>query len=220
MAKTTGTAAELIPEEPALERLRFAAADCKACDLWARATQTVFGEGDEKSSVMLVGEQPGDAEDIEGKPFVGPAGRILDRALQEAGIDRRQAYVTNAVKHFNWSETRGKKRIHKKPNARQMAACKPWLEAEIQLLRPTVIVLLGATAAQQLLGPGFSIMKNRGKLIQSSLAQHVIATVHPSSILRAPDDESRQSAMVAFIADLGKVTPLLKAKKSPVAAAR
>ncbi|TMB64254.1 MAG: UdgX family uracil-DNA binding protein, partial [Chloroflexi bacterium] len=190
MATATGTAAELIPEVPTLDRLRFAAADCKACDLWARATQTVFGEGQETASVMLIGEQPGDAEDVEGKPFVGPAGKVLDRALQEAGIDRRQAYVTNAVKHFNWSETRGKKRIHKKPNARQMAACKPWLEAEIQLLRPTVIVVLGATAAQQLFGPGFSVMKNRGQLIQSSLAPSVIATVHPSSILRAPDDES------------------------------
>ena len=159
--RQTGTVAELIPEDPTLDRLRFAAADCKACDLWARATRTVFGEGQEPASVMLVGEQPGDAEDVEGKPFVGPAGKLLDRALEEAGIDRRQAYVTNAVKHFNWSETRGKKRIPKKPNARQMAACKPWLEAEIQLLRPTVIVLLGATAAQQLLGPGFSIIRQQ-----------------------------------------------------------
>jgi uracil-DNA glycosylase len=219
MATTTGTAAELIPQDPTLDRLRFAAADCKACDLWARATQTVFGEGQETATLMLVGEQPGDAEDVEGKPFVGPAGRILDRALEEAGIDRRQAYVTNAVKHFNWSETRGKKRIHKKPNARQMAACKPWLEAEIQLLRPTVIVLLGATAAQQLLGPGFSIMKNRGKLIQSSIAQHVVPTVHPSSILRASDDESRQLAMAAFVQDLRKVTALVKVKESPVGVA-
>ena len=215
MATTTGAAAELIPEDPTLDRLRFAAADCKACDLWTRATQTVFGEGQETASVMLIGEQPGDAEDVEGRPFVGPAGKLLDRALQEAGIDRGRAYVTNAVKHFNWSETRGKKRIHKKPNARQMAACKPWLETEIQLLRPTVIVLLGATAAQQLLGPSFSIMKNRGQVIQSSLAPHVIATVHPSSILRAPDDESRESAMAAFVRDLRRVTPPLRPRKAP-----
>ena len=216
----TGMAAELIPEDPTLDRLRCAAADCKACDLWSRATQTVFGEGQKTASVMLVGEHPGDAEDIEGKPFVGPAGKLLDRALQQAGIDRRQIYVTNAVKHFNWSETRGKKRIHKKPNARQLAACKPWLEAEIQLLRPTVIVLLGATAAQQLLGPGFSVMKNRGQLIESSLAPYVIATVHPSSILRAQDEESRESAMAAFVDDLREVMPLLKTGKAEVGAER
>src|SRR4029453_14072954 len=148
MATETGTAAQLIPENSTLDMLRREAADCKACDLWTRATQTVFGEGEQPGGVMLVGEQPGDAEDVAGKPFVGPAGKLLDRALQEAGIDRRQAYVTNAVKHFSWSETRGKGRIHKKPNARQMAPCKPWLEAEINLLRPRVIVILGSTAAQ------------------------------------------------------------------------
>jgi uracil-DNA glycosylase len=208
----TGTAAELIPENPTLDLLRREAADCKACDLWTRATQTVFGEGEEQTAgVMLIGEQPGDAEDIAGKPFVGPAGKLLDRALEEAGIDRRQAYVTNAVKHFNWSETRGKRRIHKKPNARQMAACKPWLEAEISLLRPRVIVLLGATAAQQLMGPGFSVMKERGRLIESHLAPHVIATVHPSSILRAPDDDAREQAMQDFVEDLRKVAPLVEA---------
>jgi uracil-DNA glycosylase family protein len=210
MATQTQTAADLIPENPTLDKLRLVAAGCQACDLWTRATQTVFGEGGEETlGVMLIGEQPGDAEDIAGKPFVGPAGKLLDRALDEAGIDRRQAYVTNAVKHFNWSETRGKRRIHKKPNARQMAACKPWLEAEINLLRPRVIVLLGATAAQQLLGPGFSIMKERGRLIESPLAPNVVATVHPSSILRAPDDDSREAAMQAFINDLRKVAPLL-----------
>jgi uracil-DNA glycosylase len=209
MATQTQTAAELIPENPTLDKLRLIAAGCQACDLWTRATQTVFGEGKETSGVMLIGEQPGDAEDIAGKPFVGPAGKLFDRALTEAGIDRRQAYVTNAVKHFNWSETRGKRRIHKKPNARQMAACKPWLEAEIDLLRPRVIVLLGATAAQQLLGPGFSVMKKRGRLIESPLAPNVVATVHPSSILRAPDEESREQAMQAFVEDLRKVAPLL-----------
>jgi uracil-DNA glycosylase len=211
MATQTGTAAELIPENPTLDRLREVAAGCQACDLWTRATQTVFGEGEQTAGVMLIGEQPGDAEDIAGRPFVGPAGKLLDRALTEAGIDRRQAYVTNAVKHFNWSETRGKRRIHKKPNARQMAACKPWLEAEIGLLRPRVIVLLGATAAQQLMGPGFSVMKERGRLIESPIAPSVIATVHPSSILRAPDDESREQAMQAFIDDLREIAPLLAA---------
>jgi uracil-DNA glycosylase len=212
MATQTETSAELIPEDPTLDELRIVAAGCQACDLWTRATQTVFGEGAETSGVMFIGEQPGDAEDIAGKPFVGPAGKILDRALTEAGIDRRQAYVTNAVKHFNWSETRGKRRIHKKPNARQMAACKPWLEAEINLLRPRVIVILGSTAAQQLVGSGFSVMKERGRLIESPLAPNLIATVHPSSILRAPDDESREEAMAAFIDDLRKVAPLLRAK--------
>lgn len=215
MATKTGTAAELIPENATLDVLRREASGCKACDLWTRATQTVFGEGgDETGGVMLIGEQPGDAEDIAGKPFVGPAGKLLDRALRDAGIDRRRAYVTNAVKHFNWSETRGKKRIHKKPNAGQMAACKPWLEAEIDLLRPRVIVLLGATAAQQLMGPGFSVMKERGRLIESPLAPHVIVTVHPSSILRAPDDASREQAMEAFVDDLRKVAPLLDEAKA------
>ncbi|HEV8573743.1 MAG TPA: UdgX family uracil-DNA binding protein [Dehalococcoidia bacterium] len=210
MAAQTGTAAELIPDGATLDVLRREAADCKACELWTRATQTVFGEGAKAAAVMLIGEQPGDAEDRAGKPFVGPAGKLLDRALAEAGIDRKQAYVTNAVKHFNWSETRGKKRIHKKPNARQMAACKPWLEAEIHLLRPRVIVLLGATAAQQLLGPGFSVMKEHGRLIKSELAPSVVATVHPSSILRAPDDQSREAAMREFVEDLRKVAPLLQ----------
>jgi uracil-DNA glycosylase family protein len=212
MVTQTGSAAELIPEDPTLDKLRMVAAGCQACDLWTRATQTVFGEGEETAGVMLIGEQPGDAEDIAGKPFVGPAGKLLDRALTEAGIDLRQAYVTNAVKHFNWSETRGKRRIHKKPNARQMGACKPWLEAEINLLRPRVIVLLGATAAQQVMGPGFSVMKERGRPIEGGphLAPYMVATVHPSSILRAQDDESRDAAMRAFVDDLRHVAPLLK----------
>jgi DNA polymerase len=205
MATQTGSAAELIPPNPTIESLRITAAECRACDLWTRATQTVFSEGEATSTVMMVGEQPGDAEDIAGRPFVGPAGKVLDRALAEAGIDRDAVYVTNAVKHFNWSETRGKRRIHKKPNARQMAACKPWLETEIRLIRPRVIVLLGATAAQQLLGPGFSVMKERGRPIASNLAPTVIATVHPSSILRAQDDHARDEAMRAFVDDLRKV---------------
>jgi uracil-DNA glycosylase len=211
MATQTTTAAELIPENPTLDVLRREAEGCQACDLWTRATQAVFGEGEEQTGgVMLIGEQPGDAEDIAGKPFVGPAGKLLDRALEEARIDRRHAYVTNAVKHFNWSETRGKRRIHKKPNARQMAACKPWLEAEIKLLRPRVLVLLGATAAQQLMGPGFSVMKERGRLIESNLAPHVVATVHPSSILRAPDDEARERALQDFVEDLRNVAAVLE----------
>jgi DNA polymerase len=209
MVTQTGSAADLIPTDPTIETLRMSAAACKAFDLWTCATQTVFSEGNDTAGIMLVGEQPGDAEDVAGRPFVGPAGKVLDRALGEAGIDRGEVYVTNAVKHFNWSETRGKRRIHKKPNARQMAACKPWLETEIRLLRPRVIVLLGATAAQQLLGPGFSVMKERGRPIGSPLAPAVIATVHPSSILRAQDDEAREQAMQAFVEDLRRVRALI-----------
>jgi DNA polymerase len=212
MATQTGTAADLIPHNPTLDELRQAAAGCQACELWTRATQTVFGEGPEIARVMFIGEQPGDAEDIAGHPFVGPAGKLFDRALSEADIDRRGVYITNAVKHFNWSETRGKRRIHKKPNSRQMAACKPWLEAEIKLLRPRVIVLLGATAAQQLMGAGFSVMKERGHVIQSELAPHMLATVHPSSILRAQGDEAREAALGAFVEDLRQVVTLLEAR--------
>src|SRR5438309_5564224 len=206
-----GSAAELIPEKPTLATLREAAATCKACDLWIKGTQTVFGEGAAGARLLFVGEQPGDAEDVAGKPFVGPAGRLLDRALEEAGIDRRLAYVTNAVKHFNWEGTRGKRRIHKKPNARQAAACRPWLDNEIALVRPKVIVVLGSTAAQSLLGKDFKVMKQRGEIMESELAPFVMATVHPSSILRAPDDESREAAMRAFVDDLRRVGPLLDA---------
>lgn len=191
----------LIPQNRTLEGLRQEAKDCKACDLWRTGTQTVFGAGATRSKIMFVGEQPGNQEDWEGKPFVGPAGKLLDSALEEAGIDRSKTYVTNAVKHFKW-ERRGKRRIHKKPNAVETAACRPWLDAEIAALKPQVIVCLGATAAQALLGRGFRVTQRRGELLKSSLAPFILATVHPSSILRAPDDETRQSEMQRFIEDL------------------
>ncbi len=203
------SAEDLIPDQPTLGSLREAAADCRACDLGERGTQTVFGAGRRRAKVMLIGEQPGNEEDLTGKPFVGPAGRLLDDALEEAGIDRSQTYVTNVVKHFKW-EPRGKRRIHKKPNAREIAACRPWLEAEIALIKPTVIVALGATAAQALLGPQFRVTKQRGQFIESTLAPYVMATVHPSSILRAPDDDTRRLEYRRFIDDLKKLTRVIK----------
>jgi DNA polymerase len=181
--------------------LREAAAGCRACDLWEKATQTVFGEGAASARMMLVGEQPGDREDLEGKPFVGPAGRILDEGLQAAGIDRSRVYVTNAVKHFRFTQ-RGKRRLHEKPNAQQIRACKPWLESEISVVKPDIIVLLGATAAQAVMGPAFRVSTQRGEVMPSPLGIPVLATVHPSSILRATDDASREAAMASFIADL------------------
>jgi uracil-DNA glycosylase family protein len=202
-----GTAAPLVPERPTLPKLREAAATCKACELWKTGTQTVFGEGAKQSEVMLVGEQPGDYEDREGRPFVGPAGQLLDRALEEAGIDRRLAYVTNVVKHFKW-QARGKRRIHQKPNWAEMTACRPWLEAELQVVKPDVLVCLGATAAQALLGRDFRVSRQRGQLVDSPLAPHVLATVHPSAILRA---DQREVEFAAFVADLRKVRPLLPA---------
>jgi DNA polymerase len=195
---------ELIPERPTLGAVREAAAGCKACDLYKRGTQTVFGEGPRKAEVMFVGEQPGDAEDVAGRPFVGPAGRLLDRALEEAGIDRSIVYVTNVVKHFKW-EPRGKRRIHSKPNAAEIRACRPWLETEIALVKPRVVVCLGATAAQALLGNAFKVSRQRGAFVPSSLAPLVTATVHPSSILRAPDDETRREEMSRFVQDLRAV---------------
>jgi uracil-DNA glycosylase len=195
---------DLIPERPDLDGLRAAAAGCTACDLYRDATQTVFGEGAGGAEVMLVGEQPGDGEDRAGRPFVGPAGRLLDKALEEAGIDRRRAYVTNVVKHFSF-QRRGKVRLHKKPNAEQVHACFPWLEAELAVVRPRVLVLLGATAAQALLGSSFRVSRQRGELLESDLAPRVLATVHPSSILRAPDDEARALAYKGFVADLAVV---------------
>jgi uracil-DNA glycosylase len=202
-----GTAAELIPPRPTLPALRAAAAGCKACPLWKSGTQTVFGEGMRKSDLMLVGEQPGDKEDLAGKPFVGPAGRLLDRALGEAGIDRGNAYVTNVVKHFKW-EARGKRRIHKKPNLDEITACRPWLEAELAVVRPRVLVCLGATAAQALLGKQFRVTQQRGRFVESDLAEHVTATVHPSSILRAHDAE-REREIAALVADLEVVARVL-----------
>jgi len=202
---------DLIPPRPTLSSLKTAAADCKACDLWKKGTQTVFGEGSRRARVMFVGEQPGNEEDLTGKPFVGPAGRLFDSALEETGIDRKQTYVTNVVKHFKW-EPRGKRRINKKPNATEIGACRPWLESEIALVKPDVIVALGATAAQSLLGPQFRVTKQRGEFIESVLAPYVMATVHPSSILRAPDDETRQLEYRRFVDDLKKLARVIKPK--------
>jgi len=186
---------------PTLTSLRNEAARCRACPLWENATQTVFGEGPAKAELLFVGEVPGDVEDREGRPFVGPAGRVFDEALAEAGIDRREVYVTNAVKHFKW-QARGKRRIHQKPNAAETAACRRWLDAELELVSPRVLVALGATAAQALLGRDFRVTKQRGVPVESDLAPNVLATVHPSSILRAPDEAARQEAYDAFVADL------------------
>ena len=199
---------DFFPDRKTLPALREAAADCQACDLYKRGTQTVFGAGTRNAEVLFVGEQPGNDEDLEGEPFVGPAGKLLDKALEEAGIDRQKAYVTNVVKHFKW-EPRGKRRIHKKPNAKEIAACRPWLEAEIEIVKPKVIVCLGATAAQALLGSQFRVSKDGGKFIESDLAPYIIATVHPSAILRAPDDETRHEQKRRFIYDLKKVADVL-----------
>ena len=207
----TESAAAYLPERPTLERLREASAGCRGCHLWEQATQTVFGEGARGAEVMFVGEQPGDQEDLAGKPFVGPAGRILDQALEEAGIDRRQTYVTNVVKHFKW-QPRGKRRIHQKPNWAEMAACRPWLEAELDVVEPDVVVCLGATAAQALLGRDFRVSRQRGELVDSPLARYVLATVHPSSILRQRDDASREAEYAAFVEDLRVVPPLLNGR--------
>ncbi len=189
------------PDTASLGALREAARHCTACHLYNRATQTVFGEGPKGATMMLVGEQPGDYEDVSGKPFVGPAGKIMDRALEEAGIDRSKVYVTNAVKHFKW-EPRGKRRIHQKPNSREIAACRPWLEAELRVVKPKLVVAMGATAAQTIFGPSFRVTRERGKLLSSKLAPRVLATVHPSSLLRQPDEESREREYKLFVADL------------------
>ncbi len=203
-----GSAASLVPERPTLPKLREAAAGCQACDLWKTGTQTVFGEGTRTAEILFVGEQPGDKEDLAGKPFVGPAGRVLDEGLDAAGIDRKLAYVTNAVKHFKW-QGRGKRRIHQKPNSAELAACRPWLDAELAVVKPKVVVALGATAAQSLLGRQFRVTKQRGVPVESDLAPHVVATVHPSSILRQETDEDRAEAMREFVADLKVVAKLL-----------
>jgi len=202
------TAAPLIPPRPTLTKLRDVSAECKACHLWKLGTQTVFGEGRAKAELMLVGEQPGDKEDLAGRPFVGPAGALLDAALEEAGIDRKLVYLTNVVKHFKW-EPRGKRRIHKKPNGVEITACRPWLEAEIEVVRPRVLVCLGATAAQALLGNKFRVSQQRGEFVPSPLAEFVSATVHPSSILRAPTDEARRTERARFVEDLMKIREVL-----------
>jgi len=201
------TAAPLIPERPSLKKLREAAAGCTACPLHETGTQTVFGEGATKARVVFVGEQPGDQEDQQGKPFVGPAGKLLDKALEDAGIDRSAVYVTNVVKHFKW-QARGKRRIHQKPNWSEIAACRPWLEAELEVIEPRVLVCLGATAAQALLGRDFRVSRQRGELVESDLAENVIATVHPSSILRA-DDDTREPEFRELVRDLEVVARLI-----------
>jgi uracil-DNA glycosylase family protein len=189
------------PETSSLTTLREAARGCTACPLYKNATQTVFGEGPKKAKLMLLGEQPGDQEDLSGKPFIGPAGQLLDRALEEAGIDRHAVYVTNTVKHFKW-EPRGKRRIHQKPSSRDIAACRPWLEAELRIVRPSVLVCLGSTAAQALFGSSFRVTRERGKVLESELASRVVTTVHPSSLLRQPDEQSRQREYALFVDDL------------------
>jgi uracil-DNA glycosylase len=204
---TTGSAADFLPERRTLPALREAAAGCRGCHLWETTTQTVFGEGAPHAPAMFVGEQPGDQEDKAGRPFVGPAGRVFDDALEAAGIDRSAAYVTNAVKHFKW-QARGKRRIHQKPNWTEMTACRPWLEAELAAVEPRVLVLLGATAAQSLLGREFRVTQHRGALLDSTLAEFVTATVHPSSILRGEPAE-RDDAFASFVADLTVVADAL-----------
>jgi len=184
-----------------LATVRAAAKSCRNCDLWKHATQTVFGEGPQQAQIMLVGEQPGNEEDLDGHPFVGPAGKLLDRALADAGIDRQIVYVTNVVKHFKW-EPRGKRRIHKKPRQSEINACRPWIEDELAIVKPKTLVCLGSTAAQALLGRDFRVTAQRGKRVESPLAPAVFATVHPSSILRAPDEETRHSEYKRFVDDL------------------
>jgi uracil-DNA glycosylase len=206
--RAVASAAALIPASPTLTKLREVAVECTACDLYKRGTQTVFGEGLPRARVVFVGEQPGHEEDLAGRPFVGPAGRLLDRALVEAGIDRSNVYVTNVVKHFKWEE-RGKRRIHAKPNGSEIAACRPWLDAELAVIEPKVIVCLGATAAQALLGRQFRVSAERGRWVKSPLAPRVMATVHPSSILRARDDETRHAELRRFVDDLRKVATVI-----------
>lgn len=205
----TGSAAAFLPERLSLAGLRQAARNCTACPLWRSGTQTVFGEGLKRASLMLVGEQPGDQEDLAGRPFVGPAGRLLDEALEEAGIDRSDLYLTNAVKHFKW-EPRGKRRIHQRPSWGEIAACRPWVEAELAVVAPRVLVCLGATAAQALLGRDVRVTRDRGRPVDSPLAPVAFATVHPSSILRAPDREARQREQQLFVDDLRVAAAALK----------
>ena len=201
------TAAPLVPDRPSLKNLKEAAAGCTACPLHETGTQTVFGEGSTRARVVFVGEQPGDQEDLQGKPFVGPAGKLLDKALEDAGIDRSQVYVTNIVKHFKW-QARGKRRIHQKPNWSEIAVCRPWLDAELEVIEPRVLVCLGATAAQALLGRDFRVSRQRGELVESELAENVIATVHPSSILRA-DEATREQEYRELVRDLEQVAALI-----------
>ena len=208
-SKAGGDARRFIPEKPTLVNVKEAAEGCTACDLWRTGTQTVFGDGRRKARILFVGEQPGNEEDLTGKPFVGPAGKLLDRALAEAGIARDDVYVTNVVKHFKW-EPRGKRRIHKKPNAAEIGACRPWLDIELALVEPKLVVCLGATAAQALLGRTFKVSQRRGEFIEGAMHPVVVATVHPSSILRAPDDETRRAEMQRFVDDLKRIAERLR----------
>jgi DNA polymerase len=207
--ESTGTAAPFVPHTTSLRALSAAAHECRGCDLYKNATQVVFGEGPKRARVMFVGEQPGDQEDRQGEPFVGPAGALLDKALQDAGIPRAEVYVTNAVKHFKW-EPRGKRRIHKKPRVSDIKACRPWLEAELRSVKPVVVVCLGATAAQSVLGSQFKLMQHRGEVHPSALADRVVATIHPSAVLRAPDSEGRREAYEMLVNDLKVVAKQLK----------
>jgi uracil-DNA glycosylase len=211
---STGSAADFIPPRPTLPKLREAAQGCRGCDLWVNATQAVFGEGPRSAEVMMVGEQPGDQEDRQGHPFVGPSGRLLDSVLEEAGIDRRRVYVTNSVKHFKFVPIERGRRLHKKPSAGEIRACHPWLQEEIRLVKPRVIVALGATAAQALLGKQFRVTQSRGRPLASELAEAIVATVHPSSILRAPAD-AKDDARREFLADLKAVATYLKTHQAP-----
>jgi DNA polymerase len=207
MAAPVETAAPLIPAHPTLPKLKKVAAGCRACPLWKLGTQTVFGEGPPAARIVFVGEQPGDQEDVAGKPFIGPAGRLLDQALEAAGIERTDTYVTNSVKHFKW-EPAGKRRLHKKPSPREVAACRPWLDAELSVIQPEIVVALGATAAQNLMGPQFRVTVDRGKFFEVPWAKQFVATVHPSSILRAKG-EDRETAMQEFVEDLKKIAKQL-----------
>ena len=200
---------QIVPDKATVAQLREAAAECTACPLYRDATQTVFGEGPERARIMFIGEQPGDAEDLAGHPFVGPAGKMLDRCMKEAGIERRLAYVTNAVKHFSWMP-RGARRIHSKPGSMEIAACFPWLEAEIAAVKPKIVVALGATAAQALFGRAFRVTRDRGRLVPSRWAPYAMATVHPSSLLRAPDEDTRHREIARFTDDLKQAADALR----------
>jgi uracil-DNA glycosylase family protein len=213
----TGSAVDFVPQRRTLKSLREAARTCRGCRLWMVGSQTVFGEGKAPAKIMLVGEQPGDEEDREGHPFVGPAGRLLDEALAEAGIDRTDVYITNAVKHFKWERgEKSKRRIHKKPNAGEIKACRPWLDAELALVKPEVVICLGATAAQAMLGKDFRVTKSRGQRQSTDYSDAVFATVHPSSVLRAPDSRARAEARQALIADLKAVAQHLASHEREV----
>jgi DNA polymerase len=206
---STTTAAPFVPRTTSLRALTAAARDCRGCDLYKHATQVVFGDGPKGARVMFVGEQPGDQEDRQGEPFVGPAGALLDKALADAGLPREDVYVTNAVKHFKW-EPRGKRRIHKKPRVSEVKACRPWLEAELKAVKPAIVVCLGATAAQSVLGSQFKLMAQRGRMLSSPIADQVVATIHPSAVLRAPDAAARREAYGMLVADLKVVAKALR----------